>query len=64
MHVIILGCGRVGSSLAGRLDAEGNSVAIIDKKPIPASLEAHARRACAACPTLALVLEQDAKTRV
>ena len=33
MHVIILGCGRVGSTLAGRLDAEGHSVSIIDKKP-------------------------------
>lgn len=33
MHVIILGCGRVGSTLAGRLDAEGHSVSVIDKKP-------------------------------
>jgi trk system potassium uptake protein TrkA len=33
MHVIILGCGRVGSSLAARLDAEGHSVSVIDKKP-------------------------------
>jgi trk system potassium uptake protein TrkA len=33
MHVIILGCGRVGSSLAARLDSEGHSVAVIDRKP-------------------------------
>ena len=32
---------------------------IIDPKPIPVALEAHARRAVAACPTLALVLEQN-----
>jgi ferredoxin len=32
---------------------------IIDPKPIPAGLEAHARRAAAACPTLALVLERQ-----
>jgi ferredoxin len=37
---------------------------IIDPKPIPAGLEAHARRAAAACPTLALLLErqEDART--
>ena len=31
---------------------------ILDPGPIPAALEAHARRAVAACPTLALRLEQ------
>ncbi|MBV8159690.1 MAG: TrkA family potassium uptake protein [Acidimicrobiia bacterium] len=31
MHIVIMGCGRVGSSLADRLDAEGHSVAVIDK---------------------------------
>src|ERR1700737_2522850 len=31
MHVIVVGCGRVGSELAVRLDGEGHSVAIIDK---------------------------------
>jgi ferredoxin len=29
---------------------------IIDPRPIPPALEAHARRAVAACPTLALLL--------
>ena len=31
MHVIVVGCGRVGSELAIRLDREGHSVAVIDK---------------------------------
>ncbi len=30
MHVVIMGCGRVGSSLASELEAAGHSVAIID----------------------------------
>ena len=33
MHIIIMGCGRVGSGLADRLDAEGHSVCVIDKNP-------------------------------
>jgi trk system potassium uptake protein TrkA len=33
MHVIIVGCGRVGSGLAVSLEATGNTVAIIDKDP-------------------------------
>lgn len=31
MHVIVVGCGRVGSGLAASLDEAGHSVAIIDK---------------------------------
>lgn len=31
MHVIVVGCGRVGSELAAKLDALGHSVAVIDK---------------------------------
>jgi trk system potassium uptake protein TrkA len=31
MHIVIVGCGRVGSGLARALEAEGHSVAIIDK---------------------------------
>jgi trk system potassium uptake protein TrkA len=30
MKVVIMGCGRVGARLAGMLDAEGNSVIILD----------------------------------
>ena len=32
MHVIVVGCGRVGSGLARSLSAEGHTVAIIDKE--------------------------------
>ncbi|MDQ4131719.1 MAG: NAD-binding protein [Actinomycetota bacterium] len=31
MHVVVVGCGRVGSELATRLEAEGHGVAVIDK---------------------------------
>ncbi len=31
MHVIVVGCGRVGSELAVALEAEGHTVAVIDK---------------------------------
>jgi trk system potassium uptake protein TrkA len=31
MHVVIVGCGRVGSGLAVQLSAQGHSVSIIDK---------------------------------
>lgn len=31
MHVVILGCGRVGSLLAQRLDESGHSVAVVDQ---------------------------------
>ena len=33
MHVIVVGCGRVGSGLAAALEPMGHSVAIIDKNP-------------------------------
>jgi trk system potassium uptake protein TrkA len=33
MHVVIVGCGRVGSGLAMELTDEGHSVAILDKSP-------------------------------
>ena len=32
MHVVIVGCGRVGSSLAGILIGDGHTVAVIDRK--------------------------------
>ncbi|HLV58810.1 MAG TPA: TrkA family potassium uptake protein, partial [Natronosporangium sp.] len=31
MHIVIMGCGRVGSTLAERLEEQGHSVAIIDQ---------------------------------
>lgn len=33
VHIVILGCGRVGSLLADRLDEAGHSIAIIDQEP-------------------------------
>ena len=33
MKVVIMGCGRVGSSLASRLAEEGNDVTILDVRP-------------------------------
>jgi trk system potassium uptake protein TrkA len=32
VHVVVVGCGRVGSELASALDASGHTVAVIDKK--------------------------------
>ncbi|MET0422979.1 MAG: TrkA family potassium uptake protein, partial [Actinoplanes sp.] len=31
MHVVIMGCGRLGSTLAQNLDSRGHSVAVIDQ---------------------------------
>ena len=33
MHVVVVGCGRVGSELAGQLEKSGHTVAVIDKNP-------------------------------
>ena len=33
MHIVIMGCGRVGSTLAHNLQARGHSLAIIDQNP-------------------------------
>jgi ferredoxin len=44
-----------------RLDEWGYP--IIDPEPIPAVLEEHARRAAAACPTLALLIIEDRPAR-
>lgn len=32
MHVVVVGCGRVGSDLATRLSADGHSVAVLDRR--------------------------------
>lgn len=32
MHIIVVGCGRVGSELAGRLETAGHTLAVIDKQ--------------------------------
>jgi len=33
VHIVIMGCGRVGSTLAHTLEARGHSVAVIDQDP-------------------------------
>ena len=33
MHIVIMGCGRVGSTIAHNLESRGHSVAIIDQNP-------------------------------
>src|SRR4029077_14779018 len=32
VHVVVVGCGRVGSELAGTLEKQGHTVAVVDKK--------------------------------
>jgi trk system potassium uptake protein TrkA len=32
VHVVVVGCGRVGSELAGALESTGHSVAVVDKR--------------------------------
>jgi trk system potassium uptake protein len=44
VHFVIMGCGRVGASLAGQLEDHGHSVAVVDQNPdafrrLPASFE-------------------------
>jgi trk system potassium uptake protein len=34
VHIVVMGCGRVGSSLARNLERIGHSVAIIDQNPV------------------------------
>jgi len=33
VHVVVVGCGRVGSGLAATLESEGHTVAVIDRQP-------------------------------
>src|SRR5206468_12994643 len=33
VHVVVMGCGRVGSAIARRLEEVGHSVAVIDQDP-------------------------------
>jgi len=33
VHIVVVGCGRVGSELAGTLEKSGHTVAVIDKDP-------------------------------
>ncbi|WP_029391785.1 potassium channel family protein, partial [Streptomyces xiaopingdaonensis] len=33
MHIVIMGCGRVGAELAQTLEQEGHTVAVVDRDP-------------------------------
>ena len=33
VHIVVVGCGRVGSELAGLLEKSGHTVAVVDKRP-------------------------------
>jgi ferredoxin len=50
--------GMCAELLPERITLDDWGYPIIDERPIPAELEAHARRAVDACPTLALALER------
>jgi ferredoxin len=51
--------GMCAELLPERITLDDWGYPIIDGRPIPADLEAHARRAADACPTLALALLQE-----
>jgi ferredoxin len=53
------GRGLCAELLPERVQLDPWGFPIIDPRPIPPHLEAHARRAVAACPTLALLLRAD-----
>jgi ferredoxin len=57
------GRGICAELLPERIELDDWGYPILDPEPIPASLEVHARRAVAACPTLALRFEQAAASR-
>ena len=50
------GHGLCAELLPERITLDDWGYPVIDPRPIPPALEAHARRAVAACPTLALLL--------
>ena len=35
MHVIVVGCGRVGSAVAQSLDQKGHEVVVVDRRVAP-----------------------------
>jgi len=50
------GHGLCAELLPERITLDDWGYPVVDSEPIPAALEPHARRAVAACPTLALLL--------
>ena len=57
------GRGLCAELLPERVRLDDWGYPIVDGTPVPRSLEPHARRAVAACPTLALRLERMAARR-
>jgi ferredoxin len=55
--------GMCAELLPERITLDDWGYPIIDDRPVPPELEAHARRAVAACPTLALTLARRQSQR-
>ena len=55
--ITCVGHGLCAELLPERITLDDWGYPIIDPKPIPAQLDPHVRRAVAACPTLALLVE-------
>ncbi len=56
--ITCVGHGICAELLPERIELDPWGYPIIDPKPLPPHLEAHAKRAVAACPTLALLLRE------
>ena len=57
------GHGLCAELLPERIALDEWGYPIIEPGPVPSELEKHARRAAAACPTLALLLQQETVRR-
>ena len=57
------GHGLCAELLPERISLDDWGYPVIDPEPIPNGLEPHARRAVAACPTLALLLDPAVERR-
>ena len=58
--IACVGHGLCADLFPERITLDDWGYPIIDPRPIPRELESHARRAVAACPTLALLFEAAA----
>jgi ferredoxin len=61
--ITCVGHGMCADLLPERIALDDWGYPIIDPTPLPAQLEGHARRAVAACPTLALLLREADQTK-
>jgi ferredoxin len=57
--ITCVGHGMCAELLPERITLDDWGYPIVDPKPIPVQLDPHARRAVAACPTLALVIVDE-----